>query len=202
MDIANQFKDTRRLTSQRNVIGGVLVASTLLNLGFVLHNSLRQTDVILQPVIQSPLTLSSSHISHDYLELITRDTAYAVLNRTPQSLDYWMNAVLKITDPSAYGKVKAQMLRAVGQLRGSDITQSVAINMIDVREKELHSEVSGVLHVYVGQKEVSQTPVRYYFDWSYRGLSLKLMGFGIVADPNKPAVAAPLDPYVERGGGQ
>ena len=182
------------------MIAGVLAASLILNAGFLLYNALRSTDVILQPVLQSPLTISSSGVSRDYLELITRDTAYAVLNRTPQSLDYWMNSVLKITDPASYGTVKAQMLRAVGQLRGSDITQTIDINMIDIHEKELRSTVTGVLHVFVGQKEVSQTPVRYYFIWSYHGLSLKLKGFGSVTDPNKAGTAAPLDPYIERGG--
>ena len=200
MEIEHQFRDTRKLTSQRNMIAGVLAASLILNAGFLLYNALRSTDVILQPVLQSPLTISSSGVSRDYLELITRDTAYAVLNRTPQSLDYWMNSVLKITDPASYGTVKAQMLRAVGQLRGSDITQTIDINMIDIHEKELRSTVTGVLHVFVGQKEVSQTPVRYYFIWSYHGLSLKLKGFGSVADPNKAGTAAPLDPYIERGG--
>ena len=200
MDIAHQFKDTRKLGFQRNLIAAALGASLVLNAGLLVYNASRATDVILQPVIQSPLSISSAGVSRDYLELITRDTAYAVLNRTPQSLDYWMNTVLKITDPASYGTVKAQMLRAVGQLRGSDITQMIEVSMIDVREKELRSSVTGVLHVFVGQKEVSQTPVHYYFDWSYHGLSLKLKGFGTIADPNKPAIVTPLDPYVERGG--
>ena len=199
MDIEHQFKDTRKLVWQRNAIAGGLAASLLLNTGLMLYNSVRDTEVILQPVLQSPLTISSG-VSRDYLELITRDTAYAILNRTPQSLGYWMNSVLKITDPASYGTVKAQMLRAVGQLRGSDITQTIDISMIDVHEKDLRSAVTGVLHVFVGQKEVSQTPVHYYFEWSYHGLSLKLKGFGTVADPNKPGVVAPVDPYIEQGG--
>ena len=200
MDIEHQFRDTRNIVRQRNAIAGGLAASLILNAGLLLYNSVRDTDVILQPVIQSPVTISSAGVSRDYLELITRDTAYAVLNRTPQSLGYWMNSVLKITDPASYGTVKAQMLRAIGQLRGSDITQTIDISMIDVHEKELRSAVTGVLHVFVGQKEVSQTPVHYYFEWSYHGLSLKLKGFGTVADPNKPGVATPVDPYIEQGG--
>ena len=113
MDIAHQFKDTRKLGLQRNLIAAALGASLVLNAGLLVYNASRATDVILQPVMQSPLSISSAGVSRDYLEMITRDTAYAVLNRTPQSLDYWMNAVLKITDPASYGTVKAQMLRAV-----------------------------------------------------------------------------------------
>ena len=93
MDIAHQFKDTRKLGFQRNLIAAALGASLVLNAGLLVYNASRATDVILQPVIQSPLSISSAGVSRDYLELITRDTAYAVLNRTPQSLDYWMNAV-------------------------------------------------------------------------------------------------------------
>ena len=200
MDLKQSLVDARKLQVQRTALATALGISAAANIGLVLYNASRPVEVVLQPVLQHPVTISSSYVSRDYLELVTRDTAYAVLNRTPQSLDYWMNAVLKITDPAYYGAVKARLLRAAQVLRGGDVTQMIEIDSIDVAPDRLNSEVTGVLHVYVGQREVSHTPVHYHFDWTYHGLSLKLAGFGDVKDPSKQPQETPTDTFVERGG--
>jgi conjugal transfer pilus assembly protein TraE len=200
VDLQQSLVDARKLQVQRTVLLTVLAISAAGNIGLVLYNATRPVEVVLQPILQRPVTISSSYVSRDYLEMVTRDTAYAVLNRTPQSIDYWMNAVLKITDPAYYGAVKARLLRSAQVLRGRDITQMIEIETIDVAPDRLNSEISGVIHVYEGQREVSHAPVRYHFDWTYRGLSLKLAGFGDVRDPSKEPQETPTDTFVERGG--
>jgi conjugal transfer pilus assembly protein TraE len=201
METDFQFHENKKVIQQRNILGAIAGGSLLLNLCFGVYSVFRSETVILQPVLQSPLTLTSSRVSRDYLELVTRDTAIAILNRSPQSLDYWMNNVLKITDPSAYGAVKAKLLDITGNLRGSDITQSFEPHAINVDPDNLHSEMTGVLHVYVGQREVSQANVRYRFDWTYRGLSLRLAGFGLVQDGVQPTTPEQKpNPNIERGG--
>jgi conjugal transfer pilus assembly protein TraE len=113
-----------------------------------------------------------------------------------------MNNVLKITDPASYGAVKAKMVVVTDQLRGSDITQLFEIQTMTASPDNLHTEVTGQLHVFLGQKQVSVAPVRYYFDWTYRGLTLRLSGFGEVVKPVEGAVAKAPNPYIERGGEQ
>ena len=160
MDLQQSLVDARKLQVQRTVLLTVLAISAAGNIGLVLYNATRPVEVVLQPILQRPMTISSSYVSRDYLEMVTRDTAYAVLNRT----------------------------------------QMIEIDSIDVAPDRLNSEISGVIHVYEGQREVSHAPVRYHFDWTYRGLSLKLAGFGDVRDPSKEPQETPTDTFVERGG--
>ena len=44
----------------------------------------------------------------------------------------------------------------------------------------LTSEVSGDLHTILGGKEVSNERRTFRYHWEYEGLSLRLVGFGIV----------------------
>jgi conjugal transfer pilus assembly protein TraE len=201
MDVTRQLVQAGSFQLQRNVAYGVAGGSLLLNLVFGFMLLTRSEQVILQPVIQQPLTITSSRVTRDYLELVTRDTAISILNRSPQSLNYWMNNVLKLTDPEAYGKVKADMLRITKQLRGSDITQYFEPQTITVDPDELKSEVTGIVHVFLGSKKVSANVVKYRFDWTYRGLTLKMSGFNKVEDM-VPTGAPRVGPnqYIERGG--
>jgi conjugal transfer pilus assembly protein TraE len=40
--------------------------------------------------------VSSAGVEADYLELVTRDAALVLLNRSPEGLDYWMNEILML----------------------------------------------------------------------------------------------------------
>ena len=112
--------------------------------------------------------------------MITRDTVVLTLNRSPQNLEYWMNSVLDITAPSAQGKIKADLLKIVNEQRGSSISQFYTIEKMDLDTKNLRSEVTGSLHTIVGNKVISNERRTFRYDWEYSGLSLKLIGFGMV----------------------
>ena len=147
----------------------------------------RDREVVLQPVLRTPLTLSSSGVSKEYLEAVTRDAAVLTLNRTPQSLDYWMNSVLEMVHPSAYGEVKADLLKIAEDQRGSSIAQFFTMESLKVDTEGLSSEVSGTLHTMVGRQEVSAVQKTFHYGWVYNGLSLKLVQFGMVekVEPKK-----------------
>ena len=70
--------------------------------------------------IKTPWAISSSGVEADYLELVTRDVALMLLNRSPAGLDYWMEQILKLADPSAhlhlYGKREARPGRKMGHV--------------------------------------------------------------------------------------
>lgn len=186
---------------QRKLLLIGLGTSLAINAVLVAMALTKSQEIVLTPVIQSPVSISSSRISHDYLELMTRDVALMILNRTPQSLEYWMNNVLKITDPSAYGDVKSKLVVMRQKFANSDFTQSFDIEKIYINPDDmLTSEVTGILHVYVGSKEVAQEPVRYRLNWTYQGLSLKLAGFSKLDDKNRPERPEGYNPYRERGG--
>lgn len=151
----------------------------------LLFSATRSREVVLQPVLRSPLTLSSAGVSREYLELMTRDTAILTLDRSPGSLEYWMKSVLEIVAPRAQGKIKADLLQIVKEQSGSSISQYFQIQSMEIDTENLRSSVSGKLNTVVGQKVVSSDIRTFQFDWEYSGLSLKLIGFGMVQPEKK-----------------
>jgi conjugal transfer pilus assembly protein TraE len=140
----------------------------------------RDREVILQPITTRPLTISSAGADREYLEMVTRDTAVLALNRSPETLQYWMDNLLRIADPQTRGALKRELVKVVNEQQGSQISQFFTIDTLSVDPKALTSEVTGVLHTIAGSKEVTAQPRRFRFTWSYSGVSLKLRGFGMV----------------------
>jgi conjugal transfer pilus assembly protein TraE len=102
------------------------------------------------------------------------------LDRSPANLEYWMKSVLDITAPSAQGKIRADLMKIVNEQRGSSIAQFFTIQQMEIDPKNLWSTVTGDLHTIVGNKVVANERRTFRFDWQYSGLSLKLVGFGMV----------------------
>jgi len=187
MDLAYSHTQSQRVLKQRNILLVTSLALACLSAVLGLAAASRDREVVLQPVLRTPLTLSSAGVSREYLEAVTRDAAVLTLNRTPQSLDYWTKAVLEMVHPSAYGQVKADLMKIVDDQRGSSIAQYFTMESLKVDPEGLTSEVTGVLHTMVGRQEVSATSKTFHYGWVYNGLSLKLVQFGMVekVDPKK-----------------
>lgn len=170
------------LLKQRNM----LVVTTLALLVLVLLQTLalfnRDREIVLQPILAKPLTITSSQLDGDYLEMVTRDTALVLLNRSPDNLSYWQEQVLRITSPTARGDVKRQLVKIVDEMRNSDLTQAFVMTGMRVNPKTLTSEVDGIVTTYAGSKVISRNNRTYEFEWKYEGLSLSLAGFEIMAD--------------------
>ncbi len=180
MDLSYSHAQNQRVLKQRNLL--VVVAAALAGLAALLLTLgiSRDREVVLQPVLQSPITVSSAGVSRQYLEMITRDVVVLTLDRSPQNLEYWMNQVLAITSPRVQGKITGDLLKIVNEQRGSSISQFFTIQSMDIDPKNLRSEVTGELHTIVGNKVISNERRTFRYDWEYEGLSLRLVGFGMV----------------------
>ncbi|MGF7151631.1 conjugal transfer pilus assembly protein TraE [Sphingomonas zeicaulis] len=180
MDLAFQHSQGQRILRQRNMLVVALAVLALLMALVLLWAGSRSREVVLQPILRSPLTLSSSGVSRDYLELVTRDVALLVLDRSPTNLEYWMESVLAVTSPKAHGKIKGDLMKIVTEQRGSSIAQFFTMESMTIDAKSLRSEVTGHLSTIVGSKVVTREPRTFRFDWEYTGVSLRLIGFGMV----------------------
>jgi len=180
MELAYSHAHNQRILKQRNLL--VIVAAVLAGLSAVLLliGFSRNREVVLQPVLRSPLTISSAGVSREYLEMVTRDVVVLTLDRSPQNLEYWMRSVLEISAPRAQGRLKADLLKIVDEQRGSSIAQFFTIQTMEINPKGLRSRVTGDLHTIVGNKVVSNERRTFQYDWEYSGVSLRLVGFGMV----------------------
>lgn len=186
MDYSVGLAQSQRVIKQRNALGIAALFLAALVVILFLVGATRDREIVLQPIARTPLTLSSSGVSEDYLEMVTRDTALMTLNRSPENLNYWMETILAIATPEAHGALKRDLMKIVTEQSGSSISQYFTISSMKVDPKALTSQVSGTLHTVVGSKSVTAEPKTFRFYWAYRGLSLQLKGFGMVtkADPN------------------
>jgi conjugal transfer pilus assembly protein TraE len=181
MDFNHSIAHSQRLLKQRNLLA--IAAAVLAGLVVLLFliGATRDREVVLQPIMRSPLTISSNGVSADYLELVTRDVALMTLNRSPENLEYWMDSVLEVAAPESHGALKRDLVKIVDEQRGSSVSQFYTIESLKVDPARLVSEVTGILHTVVGSKEVTREPKRFRFHWAYAGLSLRLKGFGMVS---------------------
>ena len=122
---------------QRNrfaMLAGVLGLTSVVSLGAAVT---RDEQLVLVPITAERVGLSSAGVDAPYLELVTRDTELMLLNRAPESLDYWMASILKLADPAAHGRLKAELVQIVEEQRGSDISQAFVIARIEVDPEEI-----------------------------------------------------------------
>src|SRR3546814_19042445 len=56
---------------------------------------------------------------------------------------YWMDSVLKIVHPSAYGRIKGDLLKIVNDQRGSSVSQYFTMESMRVDPQSLMSETTG-----------------------------------------------------------
>ena len=185
MDLSISHGQAQRLLKQRNLLAITATGLFGLSVLLTLTAAHRDREVVLQPVLAKPLTLSSSHVDKDYLELVTRDAALLTLNRSPSNLQYWMDSILSITDPRTHGRMKAELMKVVGEQNGSNVSQYFTIQKLSVDPDALTSDVNGTLHTVVGSKEVTAEARTFRFVWSYSGVSLKLAGFGRITENDK-----------------
>lgn len=189
MDYSVGLAQSQRVIKQRNMLGIVALVLAGLVVLLFLVGATRDREIVLQPIVRTPLTLSSSGVSKDYLEMVTRDTALMTLNRSPENLQYWMESILAIATPESHGALKRDLMKIVNEQNGSTISQYFTLTGMKIDPEALTSEVSGTLHTVVGSKSVTAEPKTFRFNWAYRGLSLQLKGFGMVGKADKDGAA-------------
>ena len=108
-----------------------------------------------------------------------------LLNRAPQGLDYWMAEILKLADPAAHGRLKAELVKIVDEQRGSDISQAFVIRKMEVDPATLTSTVTGTLKTFVGAQVIASNDRSFRFRWSRHGLALGLVGFEQLQDQSQ-----------------
>lgn len=180
MDLTFAHETSQRTLKQRNLLALISVVLGVLVVVMFTAANTRDREVVLQPVIPHEMAITTAGVSPEYLEAVTRDAAQLALNRSPETLQYWKDSIIKITAPEAQGKLKTELMGIVEEQQGSQITQFVTIDWIKVDPEALTSQVGGVVHTIVGSRDVRREHKVFQFKWKYTGLSLKLLGFGVV----------------------
>lgn len=180
MELSLAHEASQRILKQRNILALTCIILGGMVLVMFAAASTRDREVVLQPILPSEMILSSASVSPEYLEAVTRDTAQLALNRSPETLQYWLDGLVAIAAPEARGALKAKLLKIMEEQQGSQVTQFVTIDWIRTDPENLTSQVGGVLHTIVGSRDVRREHKVFQFHWQHTGVSLRLKGFGVV----------------------
>lgn len=180
MELSLAHEASQRTLKQRNLLALISIVLGILVVVMFTAAATRDREVVLQPILPSEMTLSSAAVTDEYLEAVTRDTAQLALNRSPESLNYWMDQLVAIAAPEHRGALKADLMQIMEEQQGSQVTQFVTIDWIRTDPESLTSQVGGVLHTLVGSRNVRREHKIFEFHWTYTGVSLRLKGFGVV----------------------
>jgi len=180
MELSLAHEASQRTLKQRNLLALICIVLGILVVVMFTAAATRDREIVLQPILPSQMALSSSAVTPEYLEAVTRDTAQLALNRSPETLQYWLDGLVAIAAPESRGALKADLMRMMEEQQGSQVTQFVTIDWIKTDPETLTSQVGGVLHTIVGSRNVRREHKIFEFRWIYTGVSLRLKGFGVV----------------------
>lgn len=166
-----------RLIQVRNAFFIALCASLLVNMvqGLVNLSLLGNSRTVVVPAgFQKEFWVSDKEVSASYLSEMARHIAYLVLNVTPDTIDYNQQKLLQLVHPSAYGKIKNQMIENKNHLLEQKITTVLFVTDVKPVPENLSVEVSGDLQVFIGEGRVppQRKTYRVQFDHSDGRLSL------------------------------
>src|SRR3546814_13052647 len=91
MELSFSHSHNQRILRQRNMLAVAAAALAAITIGLFLVTISRDREVVLQPVLRSPLTVSSAGVSRESLAMITSDNVVLTLDRRqkkPASLLY------------------------------------------------------------------------------------------------------------------
>lgn len=187
MELSLAHEASQRTLKQRNLLALTCIVLGILVVVMFTAASTRDREVVLQPILPNQMALSSSAVTSEYLEAVTRDTAQLALNRSPETLQYWMDGIVAIAAPEARGALKTELMKIMQEQQGSQVTQFVTIDWIRTDPENLTSQVGGVLHTVVGSRDVRREHKIFQFTWKYTGVSLRLKSFGVVVNKEDEA---------------
>ncbi|MCE2993409.1 MAG: TraE/TraK family type IV conjugative transfer system protein [Alphaproteobacteria bacterium] len=178
MNVAGQITLNKQLKKHKSVLlysTAYLLFSNVVLCGYLIS---QDTKTVLVPThINKELTLSQSHVSEEYLEVIVRDIAMQLLNLTPDTYDYVETQILKLALPSNYAHLQED-LRVLGDdIRSRNISIGFQISQIVVDVKSLECEVTGYLDTRIGTSGVARERKQYKFEFDYSASKLALKEF-------------------------
>ena len=178
MQPSTQTEKLIRVTKQRNIL---LVANITLILSIVLLSItlLRQekTTVVVPGYTGNQFSVSTKGVSREYLELVSKDIIFTMLNITPYNHEYIRERMLTLVAPEEYGKVKYELEQMIDDLKLRQISLRFVPTILELDEKLLTTEISGYLTSYVGIKQTEHRLVKYKLGFAYRGGRLMLIEF-------------------------
>jgi conjugal transfer pilus assembly protein TraE len=124
-----------------------------------------QTVAIVPPEVRRPYEIGSNYASKDYLGDMANYVLQQILTVSADSVDFQSKVILKMTDPDAYGKLKAELEAAALRIRRDRISTVWTARKETISEQSKSVRVSGSLKTYIADVLTSTRDKEYVVDF-------------------------------------
>lgn len=158
-----------------NVFFGFVIAM-LLMMSFIRSN--KYTTVVIPARLSSAVTITQDGVDEAFLTQWSSFIAGLKLNVTPDSVSFKQKELLPYIDSSKYGEFKSHLISEQENVKQNEISTVFYPNRTKIVDlKNLITEISGVIRVYIGDTLNKEAKVTYRLSFSLYGGKLMLLGF-------------------------
>lgn len=168
---------------QRNILSYVSGALLLISLLLVIKLMISERVTIIVPShISNAYEISDQKVSSYYLEDIAKEVIFTFLNVTPGSVDFAVEQILEMVEPSYYGELSKDLYQISKDVSRRKVSTTFYPLSMEVNEELFTVNITGELHTYVGKKRTGKEKKSYYLRFKYSSGRLLINEFYEVKD--------------------
>jgi conjugal transfer pilus assembly protein TraE len=187
MEISILAGKQKNLLLQRNILAGGFVITLLSNiiLAGCIFTQERQTYII-PAHFNKEMLLSNKRLSISYLEEMSVFYLDLLLGLNEGNISYNTSLILRHIHPSFYNQISTFLNDEKKRYQEYRLSTHFKLTKLDVDDKSLIVQASGILISYFGNSGKSSDLVTYRIEYDYSAGVLTIKNFTIVKDtPNK-----------------
>ena len=183
MEISILAGKQHNLLLQRNILAGVCTLTLLGNviLASCVFTQERQTYIVPAHFTKEML-LSNKRLSSSYLEEMSVFYLDLLLGLNEGNFSYNSSLVLRHIHPSFYNQVSKFLDEEKKRYKEYRLSTHFKLTKLDIDDKNLIAEASGILISYFGNSGKASDSVRYRIEYDYSAGVLTIKNFTIVKD--------------------
>ena len=110
--------------------------------------------------LNTPVELTNSEVSEEYLLLVARDFLALSMNNTPENVDFNRMMLLKNVHPASFGEMDVVLKEKALELKRLRASTLFVIDSVDVKPEALSVIFEGMRLHYIGGKETQRMKKR------------------------------------------
>ncbi len=163
---------------------GSVVINIVLALTVLFHQPNDRT-IIVPAGFKQTFWIDDHGVSGSALAEMTRYFSTLILDMTPENSDYQITQVLHYTDPTTYGALKAQLIKAIDNLKTEGLTTAFFPVNVNVDVHTLQAAITGDMSYYIGKQKTNTYRTTYRAQYRYHNGRLYLKSFNEVKQHDK-----------------
>lgn len=183
MEIAILADKQKNLILQRNILAGVCVISLVSNLILASCVFMQERQTYIIPAhFNKDMVLSNKRLSISYLEEISVFYLDLLLGLNESNINYNTSLLLRHIHPDFYNQISKFLNEEKKRYKEYRLSTHFKLTKLEVDDKNLIVDASGILTSYFGESGKSSDLVNYRLEYDYSGGVLTIKNFIILKE--------------------